>query len=295
MADRTSLTEFRDNYEAKNGQIGSQDVLNKAVDKVKQELDALWSWTADSTDTLPAGTIADAIIDDSIAYTNLPSAQSLTRSANYIGLRISNDPANNGSIIDTWSTAQITSQLSNKASINSPTFTGNPSAPTPSSSDNDTSIATTAFVQTVVNNVLSTKANINSPTFTGTPAAPTPSTSNNDTSIATTAFVRSAISTYAAAPSAAAADGLGYNQTWQSVTRTSGVTYTNTTTRPIALSIKADLPNMTGLEIRVSGGQQVKYYNQNANQISVTAFMIIPVGVTYLAYLPSIAYCFELR
>lgn len=34
----------------------------------------------------------------------------------------------------------------NKASLNSPAFTGNPTAPTPSPGDNDTSIATTAFV-----------------------------------------------------------------------------------------------------------------------------------------------------
>lgn len=113
MADRTSLTEFRDNYECKNGQIGSQDTLNKAVDKVKQELDALWTWSADSTDTLPTGTIADKLIDDTISYNDLPGAEIVTRSANYIGLRISNDPNNKGSITDTWSTSQITSQIQN--------------------------------------------------------------------------------------------------------------------------------------------------------------------------------------
>lgn len=36
--------------------------------------------------------------------------------------------------------------LSGYALLNSPTFTGNPSAPTPTTGDNDTSIATTAFV-----------------------------------------------------------------------------------------------------------------------------------------------------
>ena len=35
--------------------------------------------------------------------------------------------------------------------INSPTFTGDPTAPTPSAGDNDTSIATTAFVQNQIN------------------------------------------------------------------------------------------------------------------------------------------------
>lgn len=42
------------------------------------------------------------------------------------------------------------SQVSNKANINSPTFTGTPKAPTPSSSDNSTNLATTAFVKTAI-------------------------------------------------------------------------------------------------------------------------------------------------
>jgi len=114
MADRTVLTEFRNTYEVKNGQIGSQDVLNKAVDKLKQEMDLLWNWSADTTDTLPSGTIANRLIDDIIDYTDVAGgSQLVTRSANYIGLRISNDPLNNGSQLDTWSTSQIFNQINN--------------------------------------------------------------------------------------------------------------------------------------------------------------------------------------
>src|SRR5574343_1432089 len=111
-----------------------------------------------------------------------------------------------------------------RAPVNSPTFTGNPTAPTPAVNDNDTSIATTAFVNAEIDadrpypnavplmdgvaamgaaaNVArqdhvhptdTTRAPINSPTFTGDPRAPTPLTSDNDTSIATTAFVQSLI------------------------------------------------------------------------------------------------------
>ena len=72
------------------------------------------------------------------------------------------------------------------APVASPAFTGNPTAPTPSPGDNDTSIATTAFVATSF-------APLASPAFTGNPTAPTQSTSDNDTSIATTAFVKAAI------------------------------------------------------------------------------------------------------
>lgn len=70
----------------------------------------------------------------------------------------------------------------------SPVFTGNPTAPTPSPGDNDTSIATTAFVTAAD----ALKANIASPTFTGIPAAPTAAPGTSTTQLATTAFVTTA-------------------------------------------------------------------------------------------------------
>jgi len=112
------------------------------------------------------------------------------------------------------------------APINSPTFTGNPTAPTPLAGDSDTSIATTAFVANAVsaaggllpsnNNPLmsgtaspgtgtsasrddhvhpsdTSRAPLASPTFTGVPAAPTPATINNTTQIATTEFVQNVV------------------------------------------------------------------------------------------------------
>jgi hypothetical protein len=69
----------------------------------------------------------------------------------------------------------------------SPVFTGDPRAPTPASGDNDTSIATTAFVKA------QGYAPLASPVFTGNPTAPTPTFGDNDTSISTTAFVQSAL------------------------------------------------------------------------------------------------------
>jgi hypothetical protein len=44
----------------------------------------------------------------------------------------------------------LVSDLATKAPLASPVFTGDPTAPTPATGDNDTSIATTAFVQTAV-------------------------------------------------------------------------------------------------------------------------------------------------
>jgi len=80
------------------------------------------------------------------------------------------------------------------ARLASPVFSGDPTAPTPSPGDRDTSIATTAFVA-------NSFAPIASPVFTGNPQAPTPSLGDADNSIATTAFIAN---TLAAAPPAGA-------------------------------------------------------------------------------------------
>jgi len=102
------------------------------------------------------------------------------------------------------------------ALLSSPTFSGNPTAPTPAPGDNDTSIATTAFVTDAVNTV-STKgvvsfntrvgavtlttqdvidvggAPLANPTFTGVPAGPTAAPGTQTTQLATTEFVTSAV------------------------------------------------------------------------------------------------------
>lgn len=83
----------------------------------------------------------------------------------------------------------------------SPTFTGNPTAPTPSAADSDTSIATTAFVQ----GELTAKAPLASPTFTGVPAGPTAAPGTNTTQVATTAFSAAAVAVETARATAAEA------------------------------------------------------------------------------------------
>ena len=61
--------------------------------------------------------------------------------------------------------------ITGKADLAGPTFTGVPAAPTASSGTNTTQLATTAFVTAAVPDV-SGKANIASPTFTGTVTIP---------------------------------------------------------------------------------------------------------------------------
>ena len=98
-------------------------------------------------------------------------------------------PAENDNDTSIATTAYVMREANKKAPIASPTFTGDPKAPTPTAGDNDTSIATTAFVNTAITNANASKANLASPTFTGDPKAPTPADNDNDTSIATTAYV----------------------------------------------------------------------------------------------------------
>lgn len=100
------------------------------------------------------------------------------------------------------------------ALINSPSLTGTPLSTTPTTTDNSTRIATTAFVVAKDNlaraytdytvssgitslsnsltSTINTKAPIDSPAFTGTPTATTWSVSDTSTKLATTAFVKAA-------------------------------------------------------------------------------------------------------
>lgn len=77
-----------------------------------------------------------------------------------------------------------------RAPLDSPAFTGMPTAPTQTAGDNSTKLATTAYADTG----LATKAPLASPAFTGVPTAPTAAPGTNNGQIATTGFVQGAIS-----------------------------------------------------------------------------------------------------
>ena len=88
-------------------------------------------------------------------------------------------------------------------------------------------------VTSAIQTQLDTKAPLASPALTGTPTAPTAAAGTNTTQLANTAFVKAAV---------AASPGLGVGQTWQDVTgsRTSGVAYTNSTGRPIQVTVNVN-------------------------------------------------------
>ena len=80
-------------------------------------------------------------------------------------------------------------QLAVSPPLVSPAFTGTPTAPTAPTGTNNTQLATTAFVQAAV-----VSPSLVSPAFSGTPTAPTAPTGTNNTQLATTAFVQAAVS-----------------------------------------------------------------------------------------------------
>ena len=99
-----------------------------------------------------------------------------------------------------------------------------------------------------LNTEVDLKAPLASPALTGTPTAPTATAGTNTTQLATTAFVKAK----------SELDSIGVNQTWQDVTseRASGITYTNTTGKPIVVGLHStctSIQNVTYLLIYVDG------------------------------------------
>ena len=160
------------------------------------------------------------------------------------------------------------------ASINSPAFTGTPTAPTASAGTSTTQVATTAFVTTADN----LKANINSPTFTGVPSAPTASAGTNTTQLANTAFVKASVDD---------APRVGVGQTWQDVgaSRVVNVTYTNSTGRPIMVFAGSGQTISSAKQWVINGLPAIMFNNsgtQTGTSGAVSA--IIPAGDTYLMF-----------
>jgi hypothetical protein len=118
-----------------------------------------------------------------------------------------------------------------------------------------------------------------SPAFTGNPTAPTPAAGDNDTSIATTAFVQSAI----------LSTGLGYGQTWQAVSRSPDITYTNSTGKPIVVAVYAYSAGLNGGMTGYVNGTAVYTSVGIWGYSSVDLVFIVPDGATYRVSNPGVA------
>lgn len=89
---------------------------------------------------------------------------------------------------------------------------------------------------------------------------------------------------------AANADGLGYGQSWQTVTRVSGTTYVNTTGKPIVFCYSAHVVGNTYVDISVSPDGIITPIRASYGQghtgtpIPVWCSAVIPVGAHYIPY-----------
>jgi len=217
-----------------------------------------------------------------------------------------------GTEIDTEFTA-ISSAIASKSNINSPTFTGTPAAPTAGSGTNTTQLANTAFVKAAIDTLglgnMSTQAktavDITGGTIVGitdlavadggtgasTLSANAVLLGNGTSALQTVApgtsgnILKSNGTTWTSA-AATTVSGLGLNgEVWNDVTasRSSGTTYTNSRSYPIAVSAGGSAAN-SGPAIRAYvGSVLVSYFNWQFNGAGARsgAFIIVPPGSTY--------------
>lgn len=151
-----------------------QIYYDTATKKLKCYENGVWMvLSADTNTTYTAGTTAEVTAGTDVVnkiWSPLVFKASVLALLNKAAVGLGNVD-NTSDVSKPVSTAQATA-IGLKADLASPTFTGDPKAPTPTAGDNDTSVATTAFVQTAILG----KANSASPTFTGTVTVPTPAT-----------------------------------------------------------------------------------------------------------------------
>lgn len=182
----------------------------------------------------------------------------------------------------------IATSIGTKADLNSPTFTGTPAAPTASSGNNTTQVATTAFVTTAVNTLSSSLGNMSAQNKTAVDITGGTIVGITDLAVADGGTGRSALTadnvllgngTSAVnfvAPSTSGyvltSNGttwnsslnptIGVGQSWSNPSNSHGTSYQNTTSKPIMVSYGG-----------VAGGKNVTTYLQvstdNVNWVSV--------------------------
>ena len=86
---------------------------------------------------------------------------------------------------------------------------------------------------------------------------------------------------------------IGVGQTWQSVTRTSGTTYTNATGKPIGFTWTGNVSS--GVVFNLNG-TPIQQSFDNTGQTIASLSVVIPPTATYsITVTGTVRYCFELR
>ncbi|MEQ1950933.1 hypothetical protein [Mesorhizobium sp. CN2-181] len=180
-----------------------------------------------------------------------------------------------------------------KAPSASPEFSGDPKAPTQLLTDNDQSLATTAFVQGLVAQLSATitgllefkastaeiegKAELNGPNFTGVPTAPTASPGTSTTQLATTAFVTLAVT---AAVASLLNSAPGALDTLDELAAALGddANFAANVTNALALLAPKASPTFTGTPLGPTAAP-----GTNTTQLSTTAFVTAAIAALDLA------------
>ena len=192
------------------------------------------------------------------------------------------------------------------------TLVGTAIAPTPSPGDNSTKIATTAFVQTKVGTLgtmstqNATAVAITGGTITGITDLAVADGGTGASTLSANAVLlgngTSALQTVAPSTSgnvltsngttwtsATPAGGIGISQTWTNVTgsRSYGTTYTNSTGKPIYVSVSGSSSSASGGGIQFYIGGTLIAQQGATQNASIASYhnitMIVPDGITYSA------------
>lgn len=124
----------QDDVDALEALVGSSSVSDQ-IDAAIADLDS--SITAETNKAIASVTVTDGKITGSTKVTVPTNTNQLTNGAGY------------------QTASDVSSAISGKANLASPTFTGTPKAPTAAAGTNTTQIATTAFVGTAITNAIS--------------------------------------------------------------------------------------------------------------------------------------------
>lgn len=173
----------------------------------------------------------------------------------------------------------VVTAITGFAPINSPNFTGTPTAPTPPSNANTTQIATTAMVQAALTAAIALLAPRASPTLSGVPTAPTATPGTNNAQLATTAFVQ-ALAGISAVNSVNGGlnFAVGIQIRWGQVNQSAAGVQTHAFSTPFTTGCYVVIPvvaSSTGVEFFSYQSSTASGWNQYSNNTTLVNYIAI--------------------